>query len=116
MMKIPRSVHENSDRPKQARDTPRVLQGAIEPLDMALTNDARCAGDCTGVAVDRAAEGGGNRNGVDLLSVSNEELLLSRKAHTDEENIGAKRRDFAEDCLFLRAVFLEIAMVCADDL
>ena len=83
---------------------------------MALTNDARCAGYCAGVAVDRTAEGGGDAHPCERWAVTDEELLLPRKSHTNEEKIGAKRRDFAEDCLFLRAVFLEIAMVCADDL
>ena len=113
---LPRCAHENSDRPKQARDAPRVLQGTVEPLDMALTHDARCARDCAGVAVDRTAEGGGDAHPCEKWAVTDEKLLLPRKSHTNKEKIGAKRCDFAEDGLFLRAVFLKITVVRADDL
>ena len=82
---------------------------------MALANDARCAGDCAGVAVDRTAEGGGDAHPCERWAVTDEELLLPRKSHTNEEKIGAKRCDFAEDGLFLCAVFLKIAVVRADD-
>ena len=82
---------------------------------MALTNDARCAGNYAGVAVDRAAEGGGDAHPRERWAVTNEELLLPWKTHTNEEEIGTERCDFAEDDLFLFAVFFKITVVCADD-
>ena len=81
-----------------------------------MANNTRCAGNCACVAVDRAAEGGGDAYPLEIWAVTHKELLLPWEAHANEEEIGTERCDFAEDGLFFCAVFGEIAVVRADDL